>query len=191
MKSDEGASEGTIAEPIKRIGVSPLERDLGRGWILENGIRIVSFRTETFQALIQKIVNITGSIVAGTLLYQAGNEIGRTLFEYSKDRIERFPDSEKVFDTVTTARGWGRCVKIEQQNQVYTVSVRDCPLCHEQKSQKPICHMMRGITAGALEAYLNKKAKEAKELQCAAVSGELCVFEITFTDSQGKLSVGT
>jgi predicted hydrocarbon binding protein len=182
VKSDDGGSKGTVAEPAKRIEVAPLERDLERGWILEDGIRIVSFRIGTFQALVQKIVNITGTIVAGTLLYQAGNEIGRTLFEYSKDQIHTFPDIEKVFDTVMTAHGWGRCVKIEQQNQVYTVSVRDCSLCLEQESQEPVCDMLRGIAAGAFEAYLSKKAKEAKEVQCAAVSGELCVFEITFTD---------
>jgi predicted hydrocarbon binding protein len=73
-------------------------------------------------------------------------------------------------------------VKIGQQNRVYSVSVRDCPLCHGQKSQQPVCHILRGITVGAFEAYLSKKAKEAKEVQCAAVSGELCVFEITFAN---------
>jgi hypothetical protein len=107
VRSDDAASKGTVAEPVKRIGVDLLERDLERGWILENGIRIISFRIGTFQALIQKVANLTGSIVAATLQYQAGNEIGRTLLAYSKDRIHTLDDAEKVLDEVMIARGWG------------------------------------------------------------------------------------
>jgi len=93
-------------------------------------------------------------------------------------------DKRRVFDTVLTERGWGRCLDFKEQNPppgtVYTITMSGCLLCHDRKSSKPLCHMLRGVVAGSLEAYLNKKVKETKEIQCAAVSGELCIFQITF-----------
>ena len=39
---------------------------------------------------------------------------------------------------------------------------------------------MRGIVTGWKEGVLDKKARHAVEKECAAVTGELCVFEVTF-----------
>jgi predicted hydrocarbon binding protein len=149
---------------------------------MENGIRIVAVKAAALQACIEKIVGAAGSIVAGTLLYQAGKEIGRTSLHFPEDQISESDDTMRVLDTLLVDGGWGRCVDLTMRDRIYSVSVKDCPLCHERKSREPLCHMSRGVAAGALEACLHKKAKEGKEVQCAAVSGDLCVFEVSFTD---------
>lgn len=169
------------ARPLER-----LERDENKGWILEDGKRILSFRVTTFQAFIDKLMNIAGSQVAQTLLFQTGKEIGQTGLRYSKDKIKSEQDLGKVFDEVLTLRGWGKCLEIQKKSQdsktLYVFTLSNCPLCHEHKTGLTICHLMGGISAGWLEAYLGKKALTSVERECASTNGQFCVFEITFVD---------
>jgi len=174
--SSERASDSLVQNIVGLV------RDGQKGLIVENGIRVIAIRAAALQACIEKVVGAAGSIVAGTLLYQAGKEIGRISFQSLEDQIGVPDDALRVIDTLVVDGGWGRCVDLAVGARTYTVSIKDCPLCHERKSREPLCHMARGVAAGVLEAYLNKKAKNSKEVKCAAVSGDLCVFEVSFAD---------
>lgn len=169
---------------MKPEGVEPLSRDEKNGWILEDGKRIISFRVKTFQSFTDSLNRTVGSKVASALLYQMGISIGQAGMRYSKDRIRADSDLGSVLDSVLCARGWGRCVNMERKQKagkaVYSFAVKGCPLCHERNDTAPICHVLRGIVAGWVEAFLDKKAGESIERECVATGGRFCAFEVIF-----------
>ncbi len=163
-----------------------LTRDEENGWILEDSTRIVSFRVKTFQAFVDKLVSMAGRRVAEILLYNMGNEMGRTICHYSKDDIKSENDLGEVLDRVARLRGWGRCLVFEKRKEssrtLYLVKFRGTPLSYERTSMEPTCHVVRGGIVGYLEAYLSKKAAASSEIECASLGHEFCVFEVTFAD---------
>jgi predicted hydrocarbon binding protein len=159
-----------------------LTRDLERGLILEDGKRIISFRIATFQSIVKRLIELAGDKVARTLLYQIGNEIGRVALRYSRDKILA-DNNVKVFDDVLRLRGWGRCLGLDRKNgsdDAYVFTMADCPICSGVRGAAPMCDMMRGLVTGWMETFLDKKAIQSVEQDCAAVEGRLCVFEVTF-----------
>ena len=163
-----------------------LTRDAERGLILRDGKRIISFRVTTFQSMVKRLTGIAGAIVARTLLFQLGNEIGHTGLRYSRDKILANNNAE-VLDSVIRLHGWGRCLGLDTRREtdsVYTFKMADCPLCFELKEPAPACDLMRGIVTGWMEAFLDKKVIKSVETECAAVRGALCVFEVTFPNDE-------
>ena len=160
-----------------------LDRDEEKGLILENGKRVISFRVATFQALVNRLRGMTGSQVAGTILFGLGNEIGQTAFRYSKDKVMS-DNLVKVFDDIIRHRGWGRCLAIEKQadRSAYVFTMSECPLCYGQKATEAMCDLMRGIVTGWVEAFVNKKATKAVETECAAMGSKFCIFEATMQE---------
>jgi len=159
-----------------------LTRNEERGWILEGDKRILSFRVKTFQALVNRLTSMAGSMVSATLLFQMGREIGETAFKYSKDSAMA-DVLVKVFDSVLIDRGWGRCLKVERGKDTettYVFTIAECPLCYELKQTEPICHLMGGLVTGWIEAFQGIKARQTLETACAAVGDKFCVFEVSF-----------
>ena len=165
-----------------------LTRDKEHGLILEDGKRVVSFRLATFQALVNRLIEMAGEKVGRTLLFQMGCEIGRVGLRYSKEKILE-NNVAKVFDDVIRHRGWGRCLGIEKQGNdpnVFIITMTDCPLCYGQKSAESTCDLMRGIVTGWMEALLDRKPVRSFETDCGAVKGPLCVFEVSFSTSNAS-----
>jgi predicted hydrocarbon binding protein len=168
---------------LKTSALESISRNEDKGWILEDGKRVISFRLPTFQALVEKLVAMAGSKVGTTILYQLGNEIGRTGLRYSKDRIMA-DNMTKVIDDVIRVRGWGRCIALEKNEKndkaTYAFTMSECPLCFERKTAEPACDFMRGIVTGWMEEFLGVKSSLSVEKECAGVGGKFCIFEITF-----------
>ncbi len=169
--------------------VTPLSRDYEKGLILEGKARIMSFRVKTFQAFIDRLILVAGKQIGRVLLYQLGNEIGRTAMRYSKeeDVIGSEEDAKAAIDNVLRLRGWGTFVsltkRIENKKDVYALVHAHCPLCFERTAAEPICDLMRGVFAGLIEEYLGRKAIESKEIACTALNHRNCVFEVTLGPS--------
>jgi len=166
-------------EPLDKIA-----RDEKKGLILENESRIVSFELDTLQASVERLMRISGERVSEVLLLQMGNEIGKVSFQHWRDEVKSDSDAGRVFDRLMRLRGWGRCLNLEKQDRdegktVYVFNTADCPACFDRKTSKPVCDLMRGIASGWLEGYLGRKPSEVAETACAAVRGQLCVFELT------------
>jgi len=172
--------------PFTELRIDPsaqLKRDEAEGSIVEENNRLITFRLDTWQGIVDRLTSIAGEPVTETLLSQIGNSIGRSGMEYSKDRILTEDDLWKVFDEVLRARGWGRCVGFSKgtgPRKSYIFNLRNAPLSSQRRASKPMCYMMRGILTGWLEAYLGAKATAAVEKSCAAMGNSLCIFEITF-----------
>jgi len=150
------------------------------GCILEDGERIITFRAKTFQTLVEKLECMTGPIVAKTLLYQLGNQLGRTAISYSKLRLlESGENLVQMYDNVLRFRGWGRCLAIDPTDRGYRVTIQNCALCHMQKANEACCDLMRGGVVGWIEAFLGVRAAASVETECVATGGKFCVFEIT------------
>jgi predicted hydrocarbon binding protein len=171
----ESASSGELGK---------LVRDNDKGWIMAYGKRIITFRIHTFQAMMDKLTSIAGATVSKTLFYQMGEEIGQKAMEYSKPEIQSPSDLVRVADEALTLHGWGRCLSLEVNDRgdktVYVCLLNGNPSSHERTADEPTCHMMRGVVAGWLEAYLGKKAESSTETVCASMGNEDCAFEIVF-----------
>lgn len=162
-----------------------LARDEEEGLILEDGKRIISFRIETWLALIDRVFGIAGPKITKVLLEQIGNEIGNSSMAYSKSQLQGEESLAKVLDEVLLLRGWGRCrdfeKRIEDGKAIYRFRLNNTPFTHERKSTQPVCDMMRGIVEGWLETYLGRKAAGNNEISCAAMGHAFCSIEIVFT----------
>lgn len=162
---------------LKRVQTS--EED--SGCIVEDGDRIITFRAKTFQAIVEKLNGLTGRIVAKELLYQLGNQIGRTGLEYSKARVlDNGENLVQILDSVLRFRGWGRCLAIDPTDNGYRVTIQNCAFCHMQQLSEPSCHLMLGSVTGWIEAFLGVRASGRIESECVATGGKFCVFEMTF-----------
>jgi predicted hydrocarbon binding protein len=163
-----------------------LSRDLERGWIMEGGERIITFRIKTFQAFVERLSGILGPRAAGVLLYEMGMEIGQVSFQYSKASIGSDADLSRAFDSVLRLRGWGRIVRFERREgggrAVYKVSIEGSPMAHERRAEGPTCDLLRGVAAGWLSAYLGKRPAASAETECASAGGRACSFEMAFRD---------
>jgi predicted hydrocarbon binding protein len=168
-----------FCEPLEKIS-----RDEKKGLILENASRIISFELDTLQASVDRLTKVSGERVTEVLIFQMGSEIGRVSFDHWRDEIKSDSDAGRVFDRVMRLRGWGRCLNLEKQDRedgkiVYVFNTADCPVCSDRKATKPTCDLMRGIVSGWLEGYLGRKPSEVTETTCAAIHGQLCVYELT------------
>jgi predicted hydrocarbon binding protein len=162
-----------------------LSRDEERGWILEDGRRIISFRLTTFQALINELHRMTGAAVAEVLLHRLGAAIGDAGMSYLKEQVHSTEELKEVMDKYSRTRGWGRCLSIEERKDAgkttYMVACKGTPFSYERNAAQPTCHMMRGLVVGCLQTYLGRKAERSAETQCMSTGSQACLFEVVFS----------
>ena len=162
-----------------------LDKDAETGLIIDEstGKRILTFRTETFLKLMDRFVEMLGEGLSATLLHQMGIDLGRTAFSYVKDEVKSDSDLTDAMDTLQAEGGWGRCKeirKIETSGITYVVRTESNPISGRHATNEPICHLMRGMYTGFLEAYLNRKAKQSEQISCRVLGAPYCTFEIIF-----------
>ena len=168
----------------KPVPLKTLDKDAETGLIVESisGEKIVTFRTNTFLQLMDRLVELLGETLGGNLLHQMGIDIGRSMFGYLKDEVKSDSNLVSAMDTVMAERGWGRCrgiKKVEMRGLTYSVRTEGNPISGKHGANEPMCHFIRGNYAGFLEAYLHKKEKHSEQITCAALGAPCCTFEIT------------
>jgi predicted hydrocarbon binding protein len=168
----------------KPVLLKTLDKDAETGLIVESisGAKIVTFRTETFLQLMDRLVELLGEKVSATLLHQMGIDVGRSMFGYLKDEVKSDSDLVRVMDIVMAERGWGRCramKKVEMIGLVYSVRTEGNPISGRHATNEPMCHFIRGNYEGFLEGYLHKKVKTSEQITCVALGAPCCTFEIT------------
>ena len=127
-------------------------------------------------------MELLGEKVGVTLLDQMGIDVGRSMFVHLKDEVKSDSDLVSLMDIVMAERGWGRCrelKKVETIGLTYSVRTEGNPICGKYGINEPMCHFIRGIYRGFLEAYLHKKAKNSEQVTCVALGASCCTFEIT------------
>ena len=155
-----------------------------KGWFFEEESRIISFRVETFQALADSLTGMAGAVVAKTLLYKVGTEMGRRSFDKWKTDIRNVEDLLKVFDLTAKRRGWGRIVSVTSRKEngktVYTFTRSGTPSSYNRRATEPTCNLERGTCTGWIEGYEGRTAHDSVETKCVSTGEPFCIFEITF-----------
>lgn len=64
-----------------------IARDTEKGWILEDGNRLVTFKVKTFQAFVDRLGSLVGSRVSEVIMYQLGTEVGHVAYKYSEKEV--------------------------------------------------------------------------------------------------------
>lgn len=168
----------------KPVLLKTLDKDAETGLIVESisGAKIVTFRTETFLQLMDRLVELLGEKVSATLLHQMGIDVGRSMWVHLEDEVKSDNDLVSMMDIVLAERGWGRCRKLEKvvkEDLTYSVRTEGNPISGKFGINEPMCHFIRGIYRGFLEAYLHKKTKHSEQVSCVAIGASCCTFEIT------------
>jgi len=172
--------------PLEPNGKSPREltRDEEKGWILEDGKRIISFRAKTFQTLTDRLEMLVGPKIARVIFHQLGTAIGTTAMTYSRSEIHSPDHLSAVLDSVLKTRGWGRCLNLTSESRgtetVHIAKLKGTPLSYERISPEPLCHIVGGIISGWLETYLDRKAHQTTETECESTGKPQCTFEVVF-----------
>jgi predicted hydrocarbon binding protein len=137
---------------------------------------------ELVRSILDRVSAMAGEKVTRAILHQVGLEIGRTEFNYSRDRM--LPDNAvEALDHVLSVRGWGRVQALHKTDHgsrvTYDCSIKGCSLCYKRGSTNPTCGIMRGLVSHWLESYVQKNA-ESTETACDATGSQLCVVKVTF-----------
>jgi predicted hydrocarbon binding protein len=130
---------------------------------------------EIVESILDHVTAVAGEKVTKTILFQTGQEIGRTAFDCSRSQI-LFNDLGEALDRVLSVRGWGRVLDLSKtehgRNVTYACAIKGYPIC-------PTCDIMSGIVSGWLESFAQKKT-ESIETDCVAPGFQPCVFRVTF-----------
>lgn len=137
---------------------------------------------ELANLILDRVTAIAGKKVTQQILHQIGQELGKTVFNNSRDQIP--PDKPvEALDLALRKRGWGRAIavrKAEHESSVtYMCTVEGRFLLRKRESTSPTCDIMRGIVSRWLESFVQKNA-ECIETACVSAGSHLCVFRVTF-----------
>jgi len=130
-----------------------------------------------------RLMELLGLTVGRTLLHQMGIDIGRSGFAFAREELKTDDDLLTVANSVWSRRGWGRITKIEVTGsdfRIYQIGVKDNPISRRFPGDEPMCHVLRGVCTGFLEAYVGKKSRFSKQTTCTALGEPDCTFEVTF-----------
>jgi len=120
---------------------------------------------------IQTLYESVMSAACYGLFYREGLIIGE---EITRIAMQESDDYYESCSKLLKAKGWVEEVKFEG----YTVYVTSSFESLETKdSQKPVCHMLRGILNKIYEGHDHKRM-HCEEVQCASKGDEQCVFKV-------------
>jgi len=180
-KSDWLRWASAISE-FKPSSIENLERREQDGWTLQDREPILSFQATMFQSILDRVTAMVGEKVARIILHQIGQEIGKAVFNDSKNKI-LFGNIAEILDHVLSIRGWGRVMDLNRTDHgssvTYVCTIKGCPLCYKRISTNPICDITRGIVSGWLSSLVQKHA-ESTETSCVSTGDASCVFQVTF-----------
>jgi predicted hydrocarbon binding protein len=115
------------------------------------------------------------------LIYESGKESGYDWFEgMSKNRKMKVTDVANWGSDLVTLSGWGiaELKKIKQSEKYMEFNLINSTIAKNYgKSNEPVCHMFRGLVAGAAEFTFKCKI-DAVETKCIAKGDSICEFII-------------
>jgi len=143
------------------------------------GLRIITWNAQDFGSYMKRLIEVLGD-VASPVLYN----LGRAEAEYMWERIggEAGPKEDvlKLLQETYRASGWG-IIEFEEMNYKEgraKVRIKQHVMPESLgKSDKPVCHDIRGYLAGMFSRYFGRRISAA-EVKCMATGDEYCEFEI-------------
>jgi hypothetical protein len=108
--------------------------------------------------------------------------------------IENIQDKFSALVALTNCFGWGKITdwKLSEEDKTleFTVSysyyVETFKNRYSKQAEFPVCYMWTGVAGGYLDLLFGKRPHEftGTELECAAVSGDVCKFSAKQTKSK-------
>lgn len=154
-------------------------RDKGNFLVLGNPSIIMS--CETFLRMQKGAEEMLGSDGAAVLFYEAGKKSGENWIKRFNEEWEL--EDQRFIEAVQNHFadvGWGKFSIINGEEIV--VRVENSFISNGYgKSDKPVCHFLRGYNAGLAET-LSGKSIDSEEVRCAAKGDDCCEFVMTYID---------
>jgi len=142
--------------------------------------RLVLFFCDSLASVQKRMESLVGYDAADMLLYEAYKEAGRTngvLFAKNM-KAEKVRGTGIILAALEFMRiaAWG-CWELTEYDKLKTgFGAEDSPLAELYgKSERPVCHPIRGLIAGFAEFFTGQK-RECVEALCKAKGDEHCEF---------------
>lgn len=148
------------------------------GSLRYKGVRYLLLRPETLGKLLKAVEPMAGDL-AGEALY-AGGFTGGLLSSKTYQEMHGLTDQETIAFMMRMGReiGWGRfsLERYDPGEGLLSVLVSGSAFAEAYgASDRPVCHLIRGIVAGMGSALMGKDCN-ALETDCAAAGAECCRF---------------
>ncbi len=158
------------------------EEYCGDGKIYRVGRRYIFLSTDYFPYDFTRDLEELFGVAGDAILYKGGYKVGGDLVKYYRNIAEE--KNLDIYDIMSSV-GWyfGWCIGILiEKGEKYKVIVYDSfeaesYLKREGKTEKPVCHFLRGVLAGIISEVNGEKYK-AVEKKCKAMGDEYCEFEV-------------
>ncbi len=178
---DKASMEEKIKEVLGKI--TSHENPCGGGVIKLMDRRYVLLSTDYFSYDLTKDLEELFNAAGDAVLYKGGEKIGRDLYEYYAPMAKE--QGLDVFDIIS-AVGWyygwatGEVVERGERDGVYRMILYDSFeaesfLRREGVGTRPVCHFLKGVLKGLVEAHTGMKYTSS-EVKCAAKGDEYCEF---------------
>lgn len=143
------------------------------------GYRTILWNAQNLGSYIKRLIEVLGD-VASPVLYN----LGRAEAEYMWKRMSKEDSSKedvlKLLQETYRTSGWG-IIKFDEINHKESrakVKIEQHVVPESLgKSDRPVCHDIRGYLAGIFSLYFGRRISAA-EVKCMATGDEYCEFEI-------------
>ncbi len=151
------------------------ERSRGEFSVIDVPAIIVSI--ETFVSLQKDAEKILGDDGSSVLLYEAGKKAGiRWINRFGREWGLKDKEFIEAVQNFYAELGWGSfSVEEDNKNELVVRIENSFTARGYGKSEKPVCHFLRGYNAGLAEV-LKGKHIDAEEVRCAAKGDACCEF---------------
>ena len=176
-----GDVETKIKEVLSKI--TSKENPCGEGTIKLLDRRYVLLSTDYFTYDLIKDLEELFNAAGDAVLYKGGEKIGRDLYKhYGPIAKEKKIDILDLIAAVGWYFGWatGETVERGERNGIYRMILynsfeAESFVEREGKSNKPVCHFLKGVLKGLVEELTGSKYT-ATEAKCRAKGDEYCEF---------------
>jgi len=143
------------------------------------GLRIITWNAQNFGSYMKRLIEVLGD-VAFPVLYNLGRAEAEYMWERMSREVNKKEDVLSLLRETYRASGWG-IIEFEEINYKEgraKVRIKQHVVPESLgKSDRPVCHDIRGYLAGIFSRYFGRRISAA-EVKCMAAGNEYCEFEI-------------
>jgi predicted hydrocarbon binding protein len=156
--------------------------------------RVVLVFSDTLVTTQKKMESLMGHDAASMIIYESYREAGLAIADLTQKsaKTEKMRLDEKITLALNVSKMlfWGNWEVREFDRQKTLLIARDSPFAEAYgKSERPVCHPLRGICAGFAE-YATGQRRECVEILCKAKGDEDCEFIVAAPENMTELALG-
>jgi predicted hydrocarbon binding protein len=167
--------------------------DYDKGILNIEDSRFVLFFSESLVSTQKRMESLVGFEASAMLLYEAYKEAGKTagnlvLRNLKTQKIRSIKVIQTALDYIKI-QGWGKweISEYDQSKTVFVVS--NSPITEAYgKSERAVCHPIRGVIAGYAEFFTGEK-RECVETLCRAKGDDHCEFIVAKAEDMPKIAL--